>query len=138
MAMDTQTAGNSWAELVGQWQAMSRQWMQWWSGADGSPMAASPMPIELGNAALAVLAPTDAWIDPAAAAELTERYNRRFEALWQRALAGEAAPGSPAGAVARAADRRFAAKEWREQPYFAWLKDGYLLYADYLRELAAL
>src|SRR5271167_2635069 len=110
MAMDTQTAGNSWAELVGQWQAMSRQWMQWWSGGDASPAPAAPMSIELGNAALAVLAPTDAWIDPAAAAELTEGYNRRLEALWQRAFTGDATPGSQQGAVARAADRRFAAK----------------------------
>ena len=35
-------------------------------------------------------------------------------------------------------DRRFAAREWREQPYFALLKQGYLLYAEYLSELAAL
>jgi poly[(R)-3-hydroxyalkanoate] polymerase subunit PhaC len=138
MAMDPQTAGDNWAELVGQWQAMSRQWMQWWSGGDALPAPASPMPVELGNAALAVMAPTEAWIDPAAAAELTERYNHRLEALWQKLLAGYAAPAPQAGAMARAADRRFAAKEWREQPYFAWLKDSYLLYADYVRELAAL
>ncbi len=138
MAMDPQTAGNNWAELVGQWQAMSRQWMQWWSGGDASPAPANPMPVELGNAALAVMAPTEAWIDPAAAAELTERYNHRLEALWQKLLTGYAAPAPQAGATARAADRRFAAKEWREQPYFAWLKDSYLLYADYVRELAAL
>src|SRR5271166_2544562 len=136
--MDTQTAGNNWAELVGQWQAMSRQWMQWWSGGDGLPAAAAPMPVEMGNAALAVLAPTDAWIDPAAAAELTERYNVRLEALWQQALGGDTTPAAPATAVPRAADRRFAAKEWRQQPYFAWLKDSYLLYADYVRELSAL
>jgi poly[(R)-3-hydroxyalkanoate] polymerase subunit PhaC len=138
MAMDPQTAGDNWTDLVGQWQAMSRQWMQWWSGGDALPAPASPMPVELGNAALAVMAPTEAWIDPAAAAELTERYNHRLEALWQKLLAGCAAPAPQAGAMARAADRRFAAKEWREQPYFAWLKDSYLLYADYVRELAAL
>jgi poly[(R)-3-hydroxyalkanoate] polymerase subunit PhaC len=138
MAMDPQTAGDNWTDLVGQWQAMSRQWMQWWSGGDALPAPASPMPVELGNAALAVMAPTEAWIDPAAAAELTERYNHRLEALWQKLLAGYAAPAPQAGAMARAADRRFAAKEWREQPYFAWLKDSYLLYADYVRELAAL
>jgi polyhydroxyalkanoate synthase len=135
MVMDTQAPGNNWAELAGQWQAMSRQWLQWWSRADASAKPAAPMPIELGNAALAVLAPTNAWIDPAAAAELTERYNRRVEDLWERVLAGDTAA---AGAVARLPDRRFGAKEWREQPFFAWLRESYLLYADYVRELAAL
>jgi len=138
MTMDTETAGDNWAELFGQWQAMSRQWLQWWSRAEASRAAAAPMPVEMGNAALAVLAPTDTWIDPAAAAELTERYNVRLEALWQQALGGDTTRAAQAGAVARAVDRRFAAKEWREQPYFAWLKDSYLLYADYVRELAAL
>ena len=99
------------------------------------PVAAPPL--EIGNAALAVLAPTGAWIDPAAAAELTERYNRRFEALWQRAIAGKVSPTAD-GAHAAVPDRRFGAKEWREHPYFTWLRDAYLLYADYVRELAAL
>jgi polyhydroxyalkanoate synthase len=35
-----------------------------------------------------------------------------------------------------AADRRFKAPAWREQPYFAFLKQAYLLYAEYMRELA--
>jgi polyhydroxyalkanoate synthase len=138
MAMDTQAPGNDWADLAGQWQAMSRQWMQWWSRGDASAGPGAPLPIELGNAALAVLGPTNAWIDPAAAAQLTERYNRRVEALWQRLLVGATEAPTDAGAVARVADRRFGAKEWREQPFFAWLRDSYLLYADYVRELAAL
>src|SRR5208337_5446627 len=102
MTMDTETAGDNWAELFGQWQAMSRQWLQWWSRADASRAAGAPMPIEMGNAALAVLAPTDTWIDPAAAAELTERYNVRLEALWQQALGGDTTRAAQAGAVARA------------------------------------
>ena len=35
-------------------------------------------------------------------------------------------------------DRRFAAREWRELPYFALLKQGYLLFGEYLNELATL
>lgn len=133
--IETQTSKNDWAELANQWQAAGRQWMQWWS-RDAFPAAVPSMPMELGNAALAVLAPTSAWIDPTAAAELTERFNHRLEALWQRVIAGDAAtlPAAPAPV----ADRRFGAKDWREQPYFSWLKDSYLLYADYVRELAAL
>jgi polyhydroxyalkanoate synthase len=48
---------------------------------------------------------------------------------------GEAPPN---GETAGGDDRRFAAPAWRELPYFALLKEGYLLYADYLRDLAAL
>jgi polyhydroxyalkanoate synthase len=138
MAMDPQTPANSWAELVGQWQTMNQQWLQWWARSAAAPVAAGPMPVELGNAALGVLAPTTAWIDPAAAAELTADFNRRLEALWERVLAGDTAPGSEIHAAAPSGDRRFGAKEWREEPYFTWLKDSYLLYADYVRHLAAL
>jgi polyhydroxyalkanoate synthase len=138
MAMEAHTSANDWAELVGQWQAMSRQWTQWWSRGGAAPVPAAPMPIEMGNAALAVLAPTAAWIDPAAAAELTERYSRRIDALWQRVLAADGAPAPAAGAIATVRDRRFGAKEWREHPYYTWLRDSYLLHADYVRELAAL
>jgi polyhydroxyalkanoate synthase len=116
---------------------MGQQWTHWWSRGKASPMPVAAPPLEIGNAALAVLAPTGAWIDPAAAAELTERYNRRFEALWQRAIAGKVSPTAD-GAHAAVPDRRFGAKEWREHPYFTWLRDAYLLYADYVRELAAL
>jgi polyhydroxyalkanoate synthase len=35
-------------------------------------------------------------------------------------------------------DRRFAAAEWRELPYFALIKQAYLLFGQYLAELAAL
>ncbi|HEV8255357.1 MAG TPA: class I poly(R)-hydroxyalkanoic acid synthase [Casimicrobiaceae bacterium] len=136
--METQTSANDWTELLGQWQAIGQQWTHWWSRGEGSPMPVAAPPLEIGNAALAVLAPTAAWIDPAAAAELTERYNRRFETLWQRAVAGNNVSPTAAGAHAAAPDRRFGAKEWREHRYFTWLRDAYLLYADYVRELAAL
>ena len=35
-------------------------------------------------------------------------------------------------------DRRFAAREWHELPYFALMKQGYLLVGEYLNELATL
>ncbi|HEY2969302.1 MAG TPA: class I poly(R)-hydroxyalkanoic acid synthase [Casimicrobiaceae bacterium] len=135
--METHTSANDWAELLSQWQAMGQQWSNWWSRGATPSAPVAPPPLEIGNAALAVLAPTGAWIDPAAAAELAGRYNQRFEALWQRTIAADKA--SPAaGTGAPVLDRRFGAKEWREHPYFTWLRDAYLLYADYVRELAAL
>jgi polyhydroxyalkanoate synthase len=136
--METQTSANDWAELLSQWQAVGQQWSNWWSHGKTSPAPVSAPPFEMGNAALAVPAPTAIWIDPAAAGELAERYNRRFEALWQRAIAPSNAPLAAAGTQATVPDRRFGGKEWREHPYFTWLRDAYLLYADYVRELAAL
>lgn len=136
--MDKHVAQAHWAELASQWQALGRQWQQWWSPGAAAAAPATPIAFEMGSAVFSALGPTTAWIDPAAAAELSERYGARLEALWGRALAGEAAAPRTDGGAAHAADRRFVAKEWREQPYFAWLKDSYLLYVEYLRELAAL
>jgi polyhydroxyalkanoate synthase len=120
--------------LVEQWQSLAGQWTQWWSR--GEPFSALPG-TDTGNAALAVLAPAAVRIDPAAANALNERYTARVEALWARAVAR--ASGRPAGeAQDEAPDRRFGARAWRDDPYFAWLKDAYLLQAEYLRELAEL
>ena len=78
--------------------------------------------------------------DPSALAALNELFAPRVRALWASVMRDGG--GTPAAHDAHAthavADRRFAARVWREQPYFALLKDGYLLYAEYLRELAAL
>jgi polyhydroxyalkanoate synthase len=135
--VDTREQTGDWPELIGQWQAIGQQWADWWSGNAQASRSFSSLPIGAGNAALALPLPTAAWVDPAAAARLTEQYNARLETLWERAVAGG---GDHRGRDAHgtAHDRRFVAKEWREYPYFAWLKDVYLLYADYVRELATL
>jgi polyhydroxyalkanoate synthase len=123
-----------WSELLGEWQALGQQWADWWRR--GEALIASPG-LETGNAALAVWTPADVRIDPAAAAELTERYRSRFETLWSRALA-RASGQSVESERDEAPDRRFGARAWRDDPYFAWLKDAYRLNAEYLREVAEL
>jgi polyhydroxyalkanoate synthase len=82
-------------------------------------------------------------IDAQALAALNEKFREKLEALWSAAIAtltpGE--PGSvhvPEVAAAAPGDRRFAGQEWRELPYFALMKQGYLLFGEYLSELAAL
>src|SRR5262249_16011629 len=55
-------------------------------------------------------------------------------ALWS----GAQHPHSSVVTEPRPDDRRFAARAWREQPYFALIKDAYLLYGEYLTELAEL
>src|SRR5512140_761774 len=76
-------------------------------------------------------------LDPAALAALNERFAPRVQALWASVMRDGATAASHDASHAPA-DRRFAGRAWRELPYFALLKDSYLLYADYLRELAAL
>jgi len=124
-------AAHDWMQLAQGWQETSRQWSQWWAGVAGLPAAHAGT---LGNTALALPAVPPAWIDPAAAADLTDRYNRKFEELWSRIATGNLGGGGES----EHRDRRFSAREWREQPYFALLKEAYLLHASYVRELVDL
>ena len=133
VAPDANAPANEWTALAEQWQSLGRDWTNLWAHAAASVPASTGIAPEIGNSGLWLPALPAAWIDPAEAAALTDRYNRKFEALWLRAL-----EGAPADATATHRDRRFATREWRDQPYFALLKDAYLLYADYLRELAHL
>jgi len=124
-------AASDWSELAHRWQDIGAQWTQLWSDAALGTMRALPVALPPSDIAARVPAVS---IDPAAAAQLTERYTRRFEELWKRAAEGRTAPVPAQGP----ADRRFSDKAWREHPYFAWLRDAYLLYGEYVRELAAL
>src|SRR5215467_10861739 len=127
---ETGSALSEWTALAEQWQTLGRQWSEWWAQAAASLPEAASAAGGFGNSGLVLPLPPAVWVDPAAAAEITERYNRKFESLWMRALEGRAGPPD-----AEHRDRRFIAREWREQPYFALLRDAYLLYCDYLREL---
>jgi polyhydroxyalkanoate synthase len=71
---------------------------------------------------------------------LNEKYRLRLEALWAAAAAANVDATAPFPVVAEPApgDRRFAAPEWDRLPFFALLKQGYLLAAGYLTEWAAL
>ena len=119
-------AAPPWAALADDWQKLAQEWSGWWTRA-ALPLAPDGAPSPAVPAQLAV--------DPARAASITERYAARFQDLWQRIVLAQGAP--PAVVEAPQGDRRFEASAWREQPWFAWLKQSYLLYAEYLRELAA-
>ena len=67
-------------------------------------------------------------------AEIQSRYYQKVMALWTTMLArGRGEVGADVASTA-AGDRRFAAREWRETPFFDYLKQSYLLYAEFLRE----
>jgi polyhydroxyalkanoate synthase len=124
-------AAGDWSELARRWQDIGTQWAQLWSDAALGTMRAMPASLPSSDVATRVPAVS---IDAAAAVRLAERYTRRFEALWTRAVEGGTAPAP----VQEPADRRFLDRAWREHPYFAWLRDAYLLYGEYVRELVAL
>jgi len=70
--------------------------------------------------------------DPARFAALQSAYVEQQARLWAAMLAG----GADALVRADAGDRRFATKEWQDNPYFSYLKQSYLLAARFLSDLA--
>jgi polyhydroxyalkanoate synthase len=107
---------STWSELAGQWQQAQQAWLAWWQSSRAR-LPAAPSP-------------------DGAVADAHERFQARLAALWNAALALGANDGRLPELVAEApGERRFQASAWREQPYFSLLRQAYLLYCDYLREL---
>jgi len=80
--------------------------------------------------------PTSSLFDLHALTELNTRFQIRFQALADATRNGTAPPADLVSAAN--ADRRFHAPAWREQPFFSWLAQSYLLYAEYVREMTRL
>src|SRR5436190_16928010 len=83
--------------------------------------------------------------DAQALALLNAKYQPRFHALWaaaQSALMAIETSGLTAALPSIVSpspgDRRFVASEWNDLPYFALLKQYYLLTAEYLNDLGDL
>jgi polyhydroxyalkanoate synthase len=122
---------NPWQALAEEWQRAGGEWMQWWSG--GLTPTVSP--------ACAAGAAPPAAIDVHALAALNARAEAQFTALWKAAEA--AAATGPTAVIPEViqpspGDRRFVASEWRALPYFALMKQSYLIASSYLADLAAL
>jgi polyhydroxyalkanoate synthase len=130
-----------WGELAGRWQQLGQEWAQWWMhaatvGAQSTPVPTHPeVPMLLTWVASA--------IDPQALADLAARYQPRFQALWAGAQAA-LVPGADARATVPCViepppgDRRFTAPQWSALPFFALMKQSYLLAGEYLNDLANL
>lgn len=83
--------------------------------------------------------PVHAPFDIEALHALHASFEPRIQQLWAAArAAGKQRTPIPQVAADTGNDRRFASAAWTEQPYFAWLKQAYLLYAEYLTSLASL
>jgi len=81
---------------------------------------------------------TQSWMRLMAAApglqangELQAAYAEKQTRLWTSLLAGRSEPE----AEAAPADRRFASREWRENPYYDYLRQSYLLASRYVEDL---
>jgi len=119
-----------WLALAAQWQQALEAWTAWWMRGF-SPAATRAAPHHTHA--------TRAPFDPKALAELTESFKPRIEQLWNAAHAAHRSGGAVEPVTAPPpGDRRFASSVWSQQPYFAWLKQAYLLYGEYLTRVAAL
>lgn len=70
--------------------------------------------------------------DPARVGALQAGYLEKQAKLWTALATGKA---PEPGARPEAGDRRFAAKEWRDNPYYSYLKQSYLLAGEFLGQL---
>ena len=116
-------------ELAARWQQLAEECAKWWMTSALSPSAGHTL-----NASPEEIAPL---FDARAVAELTERFTPRFGALWARMMGGSATSTLEV-TTSNERDRRFANPAWRDQPYYAFIKDAYLLNAEYLTALASL
>ncbi|MGE5128285.1 MAG: class I poly(R)-hydroxyalkanoic acid synthase [Sphingomonadaceae bacterium] len=71
-------------------------------------------------------------VDPARLAQLHSAYLERQTQLWTSLSAGQA-PQTPLDG--EPGDRRFAAREWRENRFYDYLRQSYLLAARYLNDV---
>ena len=133
----------AWLELAGRWQQIGQEWTNWWTHAGSGAAAIGP-----GVGACPAMPSPPAGLVPGAVdadvlSKLNAKYQPRIQALWTAAQAAlVSAPDAQAqiAAVAESppGDRRFTAPEWSALPFFALMKQSYLLTGEYLNELAAL
>ena len=119
------------ADLVGEWQRIGIEWMQWWVRATlpkvAHAAAASPLPDAGVFAAL---------VPPQALAEVNAKHQARLAQLWQAAAALPAGAPMPQVVDVPPDDRRFRARFWRDSPFHSFVLQAYLVQARWLTELA--
>ena len=120
-----------WMHLAAEWQHALQAWANWWMSGFGISRPIPPLQPRAMPAA-----PFDA----AKVAALHESFKPRFDALWRAATQALATPGAkmPEIIADPPGDRRFSSSIWRDQPYYSWVKQAYLLYSEYLMATAAL
>ncbi len=97
-----------------------------------SIMAAWPEQSRADSAAITTALTTALSQDRARWESMQQQYYARHLELWQRLAQGETAPPADDGDR----DRRFSAPEWRDLPYFDYLRQAYQLNARWLKDMA--
>jgi polyhydroxyalkanoate synthase len=129
-----------WLALASDWQHVMQAWTQWWTSGFAIARRERAQP-EHGQAVQLALPRMPAVpFDSHALATLHASFRPRFDHLWQAATQAVSQPGGKMPEIISepAGDRRFSAAIWRDQPYFSWIRQAYLLYAEYLLATAAL
>ena len=96
-----------------------------------SAIAQSQNEITQGWMRLMASAPWFAELQKSGGAIQTDYYEKQMQ-LWSALLAGRSSENI---AEAQGADRRFASKEWRDNAYYDYLRQSYLLVSRYLEQL---
>ena len=119
-----------WLALANDWQQAMQAWTNWWTSGFGAADRARAQPARRMP---------DAPFDARAVAAVHAQFRPRFDALWRAAMHVLATPGAkmPELVTEPPTDRRFRSPGWRDQPYFSWVRQAYLLYAEYLLAIAA-
>jgi len=97
---------------------MAKNWLRMAASAPGQPQPADYLARLSG--------------DTSRVGALQASYLDKQLKLWNALAAGKA---PEPGVRAEAGDRRFAAKEWRDNPYYNYLKQSYLLAGEFLAQL---
>ena len=74
--------------------------------------------------------------DPARYATLQSAYVAKQAQLWASMFGGAAVAGAADAVKPEPGDKRFSSKEWRDNAYYSYLKQSYLLATRFMSELA--
>jgi polyhydroxyalkanoate synthase len=113
-----------WTYVMGRAQQLMLEFVARQMGEAGAQIAASPDKIAAQWPVM------NLFPDPARIAQAQMDLWTEGLAIWQRALGGSAEPSELAEKADR--DKRFAAREWRENPLFDMIRQSYLLVSDRL------
>src|SRR3954452_4557076 len=123
-----------WIALASEWQQAMQAWTQWWTSGFGVGLRKQALPEALQPVRLAPAHMRDVPFDSHALATLHASFRPRFDHLWKAATEALSQPGGKMPEIVSEppGDRRFSATIWRDQAYFSWIRQAYLLYCEYL------